>query len=44
MEQFGTLDSSEKTIAMLGDRYWPQAAKQGDNIAKRVDVYMEETC
>ena len=28
MEEFGTLESSEKTIAMLGDRWWPQAAKQ----------------
>ena len=28
VEEFGTLDSSEKTIAILGDRCWPQAAKQ----------------
>ena len=28
MEEFGTLDSSENTIAILGDRWWPQAAKQ----------------
>ena len=27
MEEFDTLDSSEKTIAILGDRWWPQAAK-----------------
>ena len=27
MEKFGTL-SSEKTIAILGDRWWPQTAKQ----------------
>ena len=26
---FGTLDSSEKTIAILGDRWRPQTAKQG---------------
>ena len=26
MEEFGTLDSSEKPIAVLGDRWWPQAA------------------
>ena len=25
---FGTLDSSEKTIAILGDRWCPQTAKQ----------------
>ena len=37
MEKFGTLDinSSEKTIAILGDRRWPQTAKQeGDKISK----------
>ena len=29
-----TLDSSEKTIAILGNRWWPQAAKQeGDKIS-----------
>ena len=28
MEEFDTLDSSEKTIVILGDRWWPQAAKQ----------------
>ena len=34
MEKFGTLDSSEKTIAILGDRWWPQTAKQvGDKIS-----------
>ena len=27
MDKFGTLDSSEKTIAILGDRWWPQTAK-----------------
>ena len=36
METFGTLDSSEKTIAMLGDRWWPQTAKQErDKISKQ---------
>ena len=36
MEEFDTLDSSEKTIAILGDRWWPQAAKQeGDTISKK---------
>ena len=35
-EKFGTLDSSEKTIASLGDRWWPQTAKQeGDTISKK---------
>ena len=28
MEKFGTLDSSEKTIAILGDGWWPQTAVQ----------------
>ena len=32
MEKFGTLYSSEKTIAILRDRWWPQTAKQGDKI------------
>ena len=37
MEQFGRLESREKTIAILGDRWWPQAAKQdGDRISKQL--------
>ena len=28
MEEFGRLESSEKTIVSLGDRWWPQTAKQ----------------
>ena len=36
MDLFEALDSREKTIAILGDRCWPQMAKQdGDNICKR---------
>ena len=36
MEKFGTLDSSAKAIAILGDRWWQQTAKQeGDKISKR---------
>ena len=36
MEKFGKLDSSEKTIAILGDRWWPQTAKQeGGKISKQ---------
>ena len=31
MEKFGTLDSSEKMIATLGGRLWPQTAKQEGN-------------
>ena len=36
MEKFGTLDCREKTIAILGDRWWPQKVKQqGDKISKK---------
>ena len=36
MEEFGRLESSEKTIAILGDRRWPQTAKQdGDRMSKQ---------
>ena len=36
MEEFGRLESSEKTIAILGDRWWPQTAKQdGDRMSKQ---------
>ena len=35
MEKFGTLDSSEKTMAILGDTWWPQTVKQeGDKTGK----------
>ena len=45
MEEFDTLDSSEKTIAIVGDRWWPQAVKQEeDNIRKKMSMqYMETT-
>ena len=36
MKEFGRLESSEKTIAILGDRWWPQTAKQdGDRISNQ---------
>ena len=36
MEEFGRLKSGEKTIAILGDRRWPQTAKQdGARISKQ---------
>ena len=36
METFGTLDGSEKTIAILGDRWWPQTAQQeGDKKSRK---------
>ena len=36
MEEFDRLESSEKTNAILGDRWWPQTAKQdGDRISKQ---------
>ena len=35
MKEFGRLESSEKTIAILGDRWWPQTAKRdGDRMSK----------
>ena len=35
MEEFGRPERSEKTIAILGGRWWPQTAKQdGDRISK----------
>ena len=36
MKSFDALDSREKTIAIMGGRWWPQTAKQeGDKICKR---------
>ena len=36
MEELGRLESSEKTIAVLGDRWWTQTAKQdGERISKQ---------
>ena len=34
-EKFSTLDSSEKTIAILGDRWWPQQAQQEEDKANQ---------
>ena len=37
MDEFGRLESSEKTIAILGDRWWPQKAKrEEDKISKQL--------
>ena len=37
MEEFDRLETSEETIAILGDKWWPQAAKQeGDRIIKQL--------
>ena len=43
-EKFGTLDSSDKTLDIIGDRWWPQTSKQeGDNTCKKVSIqYMEK--
>ena len=36
VEEVGRLESSDKTIVILGDRWWPQKAKQdGDRISKQ---------
>ena len=37
MEEFGRLESSEKTIVILGDRWWPQTAKQGGDRIRKHD-------
>ena len=44
MEEFGGLERSERTIAILGDRWWPQMAKQDrDRISKQfLRKYVEE--
>ena len=38
-EKFGTLDSSEKTIAILGDKWWPQATKQETRATVEVALF-----
>ena len=39
MEEFGRLERSEKRIAILGDRWWPQTAKQeGDGISEQFSI------
>ena len=44
MGEFDTLDSSEKTIAILGGRWWPPVAKQeGDEISKKIHVMHRKT-
>ena len=37
MESIDAVDSGEKTIAIIGDRWWPQTAEQGgDEICRRL--------
>ena len=45
MENFVTLDSSEKTIAILGDKSWPRTAKQqgGEITEMFLMSYFEKT-
>ena len=38
MEDFGRLERSEKTIAILGDR-WPQTATQGGDRINKTVIY-----
>ena len=41
MEEFDTLDSSGKTIAIPGERWWVQAAQQeGDKNSKKFPCYI----
>ena len=42
MEKFGTLDRSEKTIAILRDRWWPQTATQEGDVRQAKRFYV--TC
>ena len=45
MEEFGRLEGSEKTIAILGDRWWPQTEKQdGDRISKQFLRSIRKKC
>ena len=45
MDKFSTLDNNEKTIAILGDRWWPQKAKQeGDKISKKFPCNIWKKC
>ena len=38
MEEFGRRESSDKTVAILGDRWWPRTAKQeGDRMSKKFE-------
>ena len=42
-EELGRLESSENTIPILGDRWWPQTAKKhGDRINQTVFMYYME--
>ena len=40
MEEFGRLESSEKTIAILGDTWWRQTAKQDGDRISNCSVFM----
>ena len=43
MEEFGRLESSEKMIAILGDRWWPQTPNQDvDRISGQFLCSIEE--
>ena len=43
MGNFGTLDSSGKTIAILGDRWWPQTTYSRKVEYQKSIEYVEET-
>ena len=45
VEEFGRLESSEKTIAILGDIWWPQTTKpDGDRISKQFPCSIWKKC
>ena len=44
VEKFGTLDSSEKTIAILRGRWWPHTtSEEGDKINQKFSITYGKT-
>ena len=45
VKELGRLESSEKTIAILGDRWWPQTSKQdGHSLSKQFPCSIWKKC
>ena len=41
VQKFGPIDGSKQTIAILGDRWWPQTTKrEGDKISEKLKLYV----
>ena len=43
MKKFGTLDNSEKTMAIVADRWWSYCMKQEGDEKSKTFLYMENT-